>query len=355
VSALTAKPDSDDRLRIFAFGTRGYMSVVLECLLADPRVRVVGLCAGRPAGLWLRARKLAGTVQRRLRLRGRNDFFVCDPFHRSAEPWTLAVRNNIPCHSYQDVRSESFCAALRATRPDLLLVAGFPRLIPAEVIALPSRLGINLHPSLLPRHRGGTPNRWIVRQGERASGITAHVLDARFDTGDILGQWPVALEIGETWGDVEGRILGLLPGVVDAVVTGCIDGSLHRAPQPIGAGEYEPPFHGRHAWIDWNLPFDEIERTCLAIRPKTGALTALQGRRHCVWSVVRAAADDEGGSLEPGTILRLDARGRPVVACGGGETLAIDRIVAYGAVMPSRNRREFQPGLRFNTVAAEAA
>ena len=202
-----------------------------------------------------------------------------DPFAACPDPWILAGRNGIACFPYQDIKTPEFLSAVQAARPDILLVAGFPRLIPAAVLQAPAIVGINFHPSLLPRHRGGTPNRWIIRKGETETGITAHVLDAEFDTGDVLGQWPVTLEAGMCWGDAEQRILDLLPMVVDAIVGGCVAGTLSRSPQPSGAGTHEPPFRGEHAWIDWALPFDEIERTCLATRPKTGALTAVQDQR----------------------------------------------------------------------------
>ena len=200
---VTMPKPADRPLRVFLFGTRGYMSVVLQRLLPDPRVTVVGLCSAKPAGLLQRSRARGGALQRRLHLRGRADFLVRDPFTQCADPWVLAERNGIACHAYQDVKRPEFLCAVQAARPDILLSAGFPRLIPTTVIQTPALVGVNLHPSLLPRHRGGTPNRWIVRKGERETGITAHVLDADFDTGDILGQWPIALDAGMSWGDVE--------------------------------------------------------------------------------------------------------------------------------------------------------
>jgi methionyl-tRNA formyltransferase len=338
-----------ETLRVFLFGMRGYMSTVLERLLADERVRVVGLCSGPPAGFLRRARAAAGLVQRRLRIRGRYDVVVRDPFAACADPWRLAQRNGVTCYPDRQVKDPAFAEKVRAVRPDLLLVAGFPRLIPPSVIATPSQLGINLHPSLLPRHRGGTPNRWIIRNGETETGITAHVLDENFDTGEILGQWPVTLEPGMDWGEAEHQILANLPGVVEEIVTNVVRGALVRTPQPQSSGEYEPPFHGEHAWIDWSRPVDEIAQTCLATRPKTGALTSIDGRRQCIWSV-SAVTDQGAGSVAPGTILHLDADSRPVVACGSGQALVIERIVAYGEVRDSRGWRDFGAGYCFQTA-----
>lgn len=337
-------------LRIFLFGMQGYMSVVLDRLLHDERVHVVGLCAGPPANMVQKTRAIAGLLQRRLRLRGRYDVVVRDPFAHCIDPWRLAQRNGIARYSHRQVKAPGFAEAVHGARPDVLLVAGFPRLIPPSVIAAPSRLGINLHPSLLPRHRGGTPNRWIIRNGELETGITAHVLDENFDTGAILGQWPVSLAPGMSWGEAEQQILARLPDVVSEIVAQCVTDTLLRTPQPPGAGEYEPPYHGEHAWIDWSCPFEEIARMCLATRPKTGALTALDGRRQCIWSVGLAEGLD-AGSAAPGTILHLDAAGRPVVACGLEQGFTIEQIVAYGAVRDSRGWRDFVPGRRFRVAA----
>lgn len=335
-------------MRVLLFGTRGYMSVVLEQLIGDGRVEVVGLCSAPPPGLTMRLRAAAGALQRRLRLRGRSDFVVDDPFAACTDPWRLARRNGIPCLPYQAVKTPEFLERVRAMHPDMILVAGFPRLIPPTVIAAPSRIGINLHPSQLPRHRGGTPNRWIVRNGETETGITAHVLDEAFDTGDILGQWPVTLETGMSWGDAEERILSRLPDVVDAVVRQGAANDWTRVPQDPSAGEYEPPYRGVYAWIDWTQTAKEIQQACLASRPKTGALTAIDGRPQCIWSV--APVDPANGAATPGTILRYDTKGRPVVACGGGDEIMIDKIVAYGAVLESRGWGDFEPGRRFDAA-----
>lgn len=330
------------------------MSVVLDRLLLDERVHVVGLCAGPPANIVRKARATAGLLQRRLRFRGRYDVVVRDPFAHCIDPWRQARRNGIACYAHQRVKDPGFVEAVHEARPDVLLVAGFPRLIPPSVIAAPSRLGINLHPSLLPRHRGGTPNRWIIRNGETETGVTAHVLDENFDTGEILGQWPVTLAPGMCWGDAEHQILARLPDVVADIVAQCVADTLVRTPQPPGAGEYEPPYHGEHAWIDWSRPFEEIARMCLATRPKTGALTALDGRRQCIWSVGLVEGLD-GGSAVPGTVLHLDAASRPVVACGSGQAVTIEQIVAYGAVRDSRGWRDFAPGHRFQVTAGRGS
>ena len=92
----------------------------------------------------------------------------------------------------------SLARMLRAYDVDLGLCTGFPWLIPAEALAVP-RLGIvNGHPSLLPRYRGPFPIAWAVRNGEPEIGLTYHLMDAAFDTGNLLAQGTIPLDDDET-------------------------------------------------------------------------------------------------------------------------------------------------------------
>src|SRR5215208_269323 len=114
---------------------------------------------------------------------------------------------------------------LRAVRPDLVVCFGFPWLIPPEALAIPPLGAINLHPSLLPRHRGPIPTAWAVRAGDATFGVTWHRMDPAFDTGGILAQLPVPMEPD----DREIRVVAprllavavrLLPRVLERVAAG---------------------------------------------------------------------------------------------------------------------------------------
>jgi len=93
-------------------------------------------------------------------------------------------------------------AALREFRPDLICIAAFPRLVPAGIRALAPGGAINLHTSLLPRHRGPDPVFWTYYHGDRESGWTAHRATDRFDEGAILLQEPFSLPRGLPVGEL---------------------------------------------------------------------------------------------------------------------------------------------------------
>jgi methionyl-tRNA formyltransferase len=192
---------------------------------------------------------------------------------------------------------------LRAVGPDLVICFGFPWLIPPEALAVP-RLGVvNMHPALLPRHRGPIPTSWAVRAGDDTYGVTWHRMDAEFDTGNILAQAPVPMEPDDS--DI--RVVGprliraaveLLPRVFERLAAGDPGDPQNATGDEPYAGWFEEDF----ATIDLSLTRAEIDRQVRA------------------WSLV-------GGSPFPAPTLDLDGRQIVVrkvslVGPGEGETAA---------------------------------
>ncbi|MCR0982019.1 formyltransferase family protein [Roseomonas populi] len=110
----------------------------------------------------------------------------------------LARAGGIPVAVVEDVNGPAFHAALRAARPDLILTFHFDGILSAATIAVAPMGGINVHPSLLPRHRGPIPTFWAGMEAEPAHGVTVHRLVPRIDAGPVLAQRVVALPPGIT-------------------------------------------------------------------------------------------------------------------------------------------------------------
>jgi methionyl-tRNA formyltransferase len=85
---------------------------------------------------------------------------------------------------------------LRELRPDLMCIAGYPWILPIDLLTVPPLGTINLHPALLPRHRGLLPLFWIYYRDDRTTGVTVHRATAEADAGGILGQVSFPLERG---------------------------------------------------------------------------------------------------------------------------------------------------------------
>ncbi|MBB5692174.1 formyltransferase family protein [Muricoccus pecuniae] len=104
----------------------------------------------------------------------------------------------VPVLEVDDVNGPGFHAALRAARPDLIVTFHFDAILSAETLALAPMGGINIHPSLLPRHRGPVPTFWAGMESVPSHGVTVHRLAPRIDAGAILAQRAIPLPPGTT-------------------------------------------------------------------------------------------------------------------------------------------------------------
>lgn len=148
---------------------------------------------------------------------------------------------------------------LRAYDPDLMLCWGFPWKIPQEALEVPRLGSVNLHPALLPRHRGPIPLAWALRDGDPHWGLTWHRMDAELDTGNVLVQGTVPIEDDDV--DIEqfgpritAAALALLPRAL-ARIAAADPGDPQRTEGATWAGHFEDDDYVR---IDWSQPARRI-------------------------------------------------------------------------------------------------
>jgi methionyl-tRNA formyltransferase len=135
--------------------------------------------------------------------------------------------------------------ALRAVTPDLIIVACFSKILKREVIEIPQTACVNIHPSLLPAYRGPNPVYWVVANGERETGVTAHFIDEGIDSGDIIDQVKVSIDVGAGEEDVFSDCVDAAARLAGEVVRQFEEGSVQRAPQdPVLASYFGKPPRG---------------------------------------------------------------------------------------------------------------
>ena len=104
-----------------------------------------------------------------------------------------------------DLKSPEFIRELKAAEADLYIIVAF-RILPEEVLNVPSRGIINLHPSMLPKYRGAAPINWAIINGETETGLTTFLIEKKVDAGQILLQKPVKIGPEETAGELSERL-----------------------------------------------------------------------------------------------------------------------------------------------------
>ena len=246
------------------------------------------------------------------------------------------------------LRSEEGNAVVRDFDPDGLLLASYGELVPREILEAAPRPPLNVHPSLLPRHRGAAPVAATILAGDAVAGVTLMVMIPQLDAGPMVAQWPVPLEGRETAPDLTRRLAQLAADEVPAQLQRWAGDGLAAIPQDESAATLAPSFRREDGWIDWRRQAAAIDRQVRALQPWPGAWTTLDGRRlH-----IRSARPVAGVSGVPvGMVLPGEP---PRVATGSG-ALALELVQPEGRpAMPASDwRRGQRDHLLLGTVAPE--
>jgi UDP-4-amino-4-deoxy-L-arabinose formyltransferase/UDP-glucuronic acid dehydrogenase (UDP-4-keto-hexauronic acid decarboxylating) len=162
-------------------------------------------------------------------------------------------------------------AQVAAAPPDVLLCATYHRLLEPALLGR-TRWAINLHPSLLPRYRGANPFYWVIRNGETETGVTAHLMSAAADAGDILRQDRLALSDTETQGTLRRRLAVLAATVAVETLRAVGDGTVCRMAQDEMAASAFPRPGEAERRLDPAWTVAEAERAIRALAPFPGAM-----------------------------------------------------------------------------------
>ena len=236
-------------LRILFWGTRSTFSGAIFRALQSAGVDVCALFIHAPPAPWqsdLQPRRVAPfpfpQYEQAAAGNTNTHLAISLDLATATEPTFVAETRQLgaPVYDIFSLQTPELPALIRRLHPDVACVACFPQRIPSGLLRLPRHGFFNVHPSLLPAHRGPAPLFWIFRNGTQATagGVTIHHMDARFDTGLMAAQAAVALADGISGPEAEQRCTQkggeLLGQVLDALAAG----NLVSRPQPAG-GSYQ--------------------------------------------------------------------------------------------------------------------
>jgi len=225
----------------------------------------------------------------------------------------------------RDATPEDRAALEKAGPHDLLLVMNFHRLVPDWGIALARRDAWNVHPSLLPRHRGYNPYYWAIRSGDDVTGVTVHRITGAFDAGDILAQAKVpilfAWTSGHLWQALNEASLPLLLPLLKTLESG------KKVPgkrQLIKSMTHDPKPTDAELTVDVTQPVDEVLRHIRAATPEPGLFLDLEGRTYLVRGA--AAGPPPPTGLLPGAVFLADGRACVVVKDGSVRPFTVETL-----------------------------
>lgn len=269
---------------------------------------------------------------------------------RKLSPSPTAVRAQelgLPILEAKSVRQPEIIEAIRDARPDLLVVAAFGGFLPPELLNLCPYPPLNIHPSLLPRHRGAAPVNWCLIQGDQQVGVSIIFLVEEMDAGPILSQRAFTVSGPDCAGVWEERLARAGAEDLMKVIDELKQGAACPRPQDQTCCTINPLLCKDDGRVDFNRPAAELAGRINGVDPWPGAQTTLQGRVLKLFGAQEAA--EATGSGRPGQVLGLDAAGRLLVATGQG-------VLALAELQPEGKKRmaaaDFQRGYRPEILGA---
>ena len=266
------------------------------------------------------------------------------------DPLMLAAENRgIPTFQPESYKSPETLRKFISLESDLLIMAFVTDIIPPAFVEAPAKGTICYHPSLLPRHRGGSAINWAVIMGEEETGLSIFWPDAGIDTGPVLLQKRIPIGPEDTTGSL--YFESLFPLGVQAIAES-VDliraGKAPRLVQDESLATYEPLCTDRVAGIDWGKPAREVHNLIRGCDPQPGAFSFHRGRKVRFFE---ARLVPGAPSAQPGEILAAD-EGSFTVAAGGG-------AIRIGKVRTEKGKQDatafaaeagIQPGERFTAA-----
>lgn len=291
-------------MRIVFMGTPEFAVPSLKALFELENAEVVGVFTqpDRPVG---RGRKVEVT-----------------PVKREAEA------HGVPVFQFERVRKQEGLDAMRSLKPDIVVTAAFGQILSKKLLEVP-RLGtVNVHASLLPKHRGSAPINWSIIHGEKVTGVTTMLTDVGLDTGDMLLKREVEIGENETAGQLTERLSHVGAELLKETLPAYWAGEITPIPQKEEEMTYDPMMTKELGRIDWTKSASEIDCLVRGVNPWPGAFSTMNGDVIKVWLAKKC---DETTSQAPGTVIAASAKEGLIVACGNGETVEIIEMQAPNA------------------------
>lgn len=254
--------------------------------------------------------ELVAVVTQPDRPAGRGGRLTAPPVKQAAE------RLGLPVLQPATLRDPAVVTRLAELTPEAGVVAAYGEILRKNVLAIPPRGFLNIHPSLLPLHRGPTPVAGAIMAGDRETGVTIIRLDPGMDSGPILAQAVTSLPPTARSGPLTDELFRLGAHMLVEVLGPYAAGVLAPREQDHSQATVTRLLKKEDGQIDWGLPALVIERMTRAYDPWPGAVSSWRGQ---ALRVLAAAVEaDWAGDAAPGTLVGRTAAGAPLVATGSG-------------------------------------
>ncbi|UCB44044.1 MAG: methionyl-tRNA formyltransferase [Dehalococcoidales bacterium] len=266
---------------------------------------------------------------------GRGRSQVSPPVKKAALAYGLLVMQPVK------LRDTEVIAEIAGLRPDVIVVAAYAQKLPKAVLDIPVFGCVNIHPSLLPKHRGISPVPTAILSGDSFTGVSVMLMDEGWDTGPVLSRAQVPVSARDTTGSLMEKLSLIGAQLLLDVLPPLAEGKLVPQPQNEEGATYSGLIRKEDGEIDWRLPAVDIWRKVRAYQPWPGCYTSWRGRQLKIFEAVPL---DEQATDEAGHVVALDRKDVAFGVSTGDGTLSVLKVQLEGKqAMPAA---EFLRGQR---------
>lgn len=238
----------------------------------------------------------------------------------------LAVEHGLALLQPGNVNTDDALEVLRAWRPETLIVAAYGQILKRPLLDIPTRGALNVHASLLPRHRGAAPSVGALVAGDDETGVTIQEVVLKLDAGPIVAQRRLPILDDDTTGTLNEKLSKLGAELLIEVLPAWERGEVDAIPQDEEEATFSPSVKREDAVIDWSMSASDVWRRVRAYAPWPVATTIAGGEP---LRILEAWPAEAGTGREPGMVIKLpDQSDLPpgagfAVTCGAGALVVV--------------------------------
>jgi len=269
--------DRLEKYRVVFYGTSEFAVPALEALIKHPQFEVVAVVTetDKPAG---RGHSLTASPVKMVAAKHSIQVLQPESFNTGSKDAHKANEAKKAIHTLKDLA------------PDFQIVASYGKILPEEVLDIPTQLNLNIHPSLLPKYRGATPIQSAILNGETETGICIIEMTAEMDAGPVINMYKYAIEPTETTGDLMHRLSRSAAHQVVMALEELLSDKAEAWMQDDRKATYTEKIETEQTVIDWAKSTFQIANHIRAYSPKPGAYTEINGQ---TLKILKAHTDDD--------------------------------------------------------------
>ena len=234
-----------------------------------------------------------------------------------------AIEKNLKVIQPEKIRNNvEFIEEIKKLNPDVICVVAYGKILPKEILEIPTFGCINVHASLLPKYRGAAPIQWAILNGDKTTGVTTMYMDEGMDTGDIILKKEVSINDNQTTGELWDELKKIGGDLLVDTLEKIKNGTAPRIKQDKDFS-MAPMLSKSMAQINWDTKTaEEIKNLVRGLNPIMGAYTFLKGKKIKFWKVQIIDENEiqveNMNFLKNGTVIISDSKDGIYIKCKDG-------------------------------------